>query len=108
MKPVLKTLQATSETSLPYIVDSVQANVSKVIGQLANSGITDSVVVEDVSITTNDSVLNHGLGRAARGWIVIGKNAASDIFESGSENPSPNTILILKATANVTASFLIF
>lgn len=107
-KPTLKTLQSGTTEGLPYIVDTVQANVGSVVNQLSQSGITDSVFRENVSIETNDTVVNHGLGRPPRGWIVVDKTGVGDVYRSSSNNPAPNQTMILKASEEVTASFMFF
>lgn len=107
-KPTLKTLQSSAPEGLPYIIDTVQANVGSVVNQLSQSGITDCVFQYDIEVGTSDTVVNHGLSRPPRGWIVIDKLGVGDIYRSSSNNPAPNQTMIFKSSADVTASFMFF
>lgn len=107
-KPTLKTLSPTSQDGLPYIVDTVQANVGSVVDKLAQSGITDSVFQTGVTIETTGTVVNHGLGRELRGWIIVDRDGIGDVYKSSSNNPSPKQTIILVSTVEVTVSLMFF
>lgn len=108
MIPTFKTLQSTTQESMGYLIDTVQANVSQVVNQMNKIGLTDTTIINGVSVSTSDTVVNHNLGRKHNGWWVVGKNAACDVFESSSNNPSPTTSIILRATSSATISLIFF
>lgn len=64
--------------------------------------------VQEVEITTADTVVNHGLEQATEGWIILKQNAAQVIYESSTVNDFPETTVILKAGGTVTADLFFF
>ena len=64
--------------------------------------------VQEVEITTADTVVNHGLEQATEGWIILKQNAAQIIYESATVNDFPETTVILKAGGTVTADLFFF
>jgi len=64
--------------------------------------------VQDVDITTADTVVDHGLEQAPEGWIILKQNAAQVIYESATVNDFPETTVILKAGGTVTADLFFF
>lgn len=55
-----------------------------------------------------DKIIDHGLRRVPRGFVVLKKNAPGDIYESSTSNPRPDLQIILKATSAMTASIWVF
>ena len=64
--------------------------------------------VQDVDITTSDTVVDHGLEQAPEGWIILKQNAAQVIYESATVNDFPATTVILKAGGTVQADLFFF
>ena len=64
--------------------------------------------VQDVEITTSDTIVDHGLEQAPEGWIVLKQNAAQVIYESATANDFPQNTMILKAGGTVTADLFFF
>ena len=64
--------------------------------------------VQDVEITTSDTIVDHGLEQKAEGWIILKQNAAQVIYESATVNDFPETTVILKAGGTVTADLFFF
>ena len=64
--------------------------------------------VQDVDITTADTIVDHGLEQAPEGWIILKQNAAQVIYESATVNDFPATTVILKAGGTVTADLFFF
>lgn len=55
-----------------------------------------------------DTPINHTLGRAVKGWIIVDKNATGDIWQSTTANPIPTSSIILRSNATMTVSILFF
>jgi len=64
--------------------------------------------VQDLDITTADTIVDHGLEQKPEGWIVLKQNAAQVIYESATVNDFPETTVILKAGGTVTADLFFF
>lgn len=65
-------------------------------------------VFKSAAIGTGDTIVQHGLGRELVGWMIVGQNAASTIYESSSTNNFKDSQIILKASGTVTAKFYFF
>lgn len=65
-------------------------------------------IVNDVVLTTADTLVSHGLGRTPLGYIIIGLNANATIYTSPTTNNASTATLILRASGNVTANILFF
>jgi len=55
-----------------------------------------------------DTIVNHTLGRAVKGWIIVDKNATGDVWQSSTTNAIPKSSIILKSNATITVSILFF
>ena len=55
-----------------------------------------------------DNVVQHTLGRPAKGWFVVNANAAATVYQSKSTNPVPNQQILLVTSATVTVSLWVF
>jgi len=55
-----------------------------------------------------DKVLNHGLRRTPKGFVVLKQNAQGSIYESTTTNPRPDLQIILRATSAMTANIWVF
>ena len=64
--------------------------------------------VQDLEITTSDTIVDHGLEQAPEGWIILKQNAAQVIYESATANDFPQNTIILKAGGTVTADIFFF
>ena len=85
-------------------------NVSRVFQSLyANPLLNNPVIVKGLLFSSGtDLLVNHKLGRAVTGYIVINSNAAVNIYQSATLNRAPTTGIILKSNANATVDLLFF
>ncbi len=74
---------------------------------LANP-ISQSRILTNQVLKAGMNTINHGLGRKLQGWIVIGINGVSTIYDSQSSNPMAQLTLLLSASSPVTISLLVF
>ena len=87
----------------------VQTNVGLVLDQLPKIDILDGRRVNDVALTAGSAVdVSHGLGRKYRGVIVVSQNAAGTVRESTNTNSFPDRIVIMTASATITADLWVF
>lgn len=90
-------------------VRHVQESARAVFDDLAKRSILDGQAITDLTITSGTPlIVQHGLGRKLTGWIVTGKDANANVWDSQSANGMPNRTLILNASANVTISLWVF
>lgn len=83
---------------LQNTADTVNGNL-----ELSNNFLVPFKSVLFASANT-DVTVNHGLGRVPRGYLIIGVNAASIIYDGAGEPTS--TTIKLKASAACTAKIL--
>lgn len=87
-------------------LNRVQDNIVLFTTPITNISILDGALVEDVSLSTSETKVNHTLQRKPIGWIIVKKDAAQDVYESGSTNQ--DRFLSLTATGTVTVSLWVF
>ena len=87
-------------------LDRVQDNIQTFSEVLTKIPFLDGVLLEDVILTTTEKLINHTLGRKPLGWIIVKKNAAQDIYESGTTLQT--RFLSLTAAGTVTVNLWVF
>jgi hypothetical protein len=87
-----------------FELQRVQDNIVSSLNVIAALPLSDGVLLEGVDVATQETVINHGLGREARGYIVVRKSAAVDIYDAALSRFSVNLV----ASAPVTISLWIF
>jgi hypothetical protein len=87
-------------------LDRVQSNVELFAGSLQNIPLLNGRLVTDVALTTSETLIEHKLGRAIRGWIIVDKNASQDVYRSSED--LPERFLPLTAAGTVTVDLWVF
>lgn len=82
-------------------------SIGEVIEQITSKNLLDGRLIEGIVVTAGTvKVVDHGLERGYRGWVVVKQNANSNIWES---TPNLPTLQIrLNASVNVTISLWVF
>lgn len=89
-------------------VSSLQDATEAVLKQIRNRQIIDGRLIEGVTIETVETVVDHKLGRALRGWIVVRQGADARIWDQQDDNARPELSLVLVASASVKVSLWVF
>ena len=87
-------------------LNRVQDNIAVFANPITRNLLLDGVLIEDIDLTTSETKVNHTLNRKPNGWIIVKKDAAQDVYESGST--VPDRFLSLTAGGNVTVSLWVF
>jgi hypothetical protein len=82
----------------------VQDNIINAINPILRNVLLDGVMAEGFDITTTGTSIPHGLNRKPLGYIVIAKDAPSDVYQTAMDSK----FITLQATADVTISLWIF
>jgi hypothetical protein len=105
--PKLKKIQSSSD-ELNRIQDSLIAGMNPVL----NSVIVNGNLVKSVNLDrSKDNIVNHGLGRNYIGWIITRRYNSvgfTDVFESATQNNSPDKFLLLNTLSDLTCDLWIF
>lgn len=90
-------------------LNELQENVQDVLTPVINSQVIDGVLLKNVVLdSTLNNIVEHRLGRAPEGWILVRKRAQSTIWDLQDSNVTPSRTLILKCSANVTVDLWVF
>lgn len=89
-------------------IDQVQGYIATAINPLFQLPFASGNRVQDLDITTADTIVDHDLEQKPEGWIVLKQDAAQVIYESATVNDFPETTVILKAGGTVTADLFFF
>jgi hypothetical protein len=58
--------------------------------------------------STEDTYVAHKLGKPYRGYFVVKNNAPAVIYESSTENKTPNSYAVLRASVEATVTLMFF
>lgn len=75
--------------------------------QLAAHPLLSGVLVEDVAAVNGAFSVGHSLGRAARGFIVVGRTANVAVW-NGTVGSAPERLLYLQANGTATLTLYVF
>jgi hypothetical protein len=85
---------------------TAQSNVEAAFGNLGRSIILDGVYIENITVGTTPTLVQHKLNRAFRGYIICKQDTFTDVkFVSGND---VTLFLTLQAVASCTVSLWIF
>lgn len=93
------------------VLGQVQSNIEASLTPIQKSLIIDGIFLPGIVLKSSDSngtQINHLLGRNPNGYIVVNKNANSDVWQSDVQNTLSDKIIYLKCSADVTVSLWIF
>lgn len=90
-------------------LDNLQTNIEEALNPIINSPIVDGVLVKKVCLDPlQPTVIQHKLGRAPLGWIVVRKRNDSRIWDIQDANTNPKRSLALTCSHACTVDLWIF
>jgi len=89
-------------------LNRVQDNVDKAFQDLDKRTAMKSNVIEDVAVSVNDTIINHGLGRQCKYYVIIQSNADVSVYTSPTVNLNPKNQIILRANASGNVTLWVF
>lgn len=98
LKPFLK-LKIMERT-----VDQFQSNVEKFLRQLTPNIFLKGVLIEDVSVTTAATTINHKLGKQPQGWLILDQDTNATVWRTSWDSES----ITLDTSANCTITLWVF
>jgi hypothetical protein len=90
------------------VVNLIQDQTNSTINDILESQIIDSVLLENVSLTTGDNTVSHKLGRKLIGWIIVRQRSAGTVYDKQDTNQLNDKTLLLTASANMTVDLHVF
>ncbi len=104
IKPVHKV--KIDDKDISGTVERLASSVSKSVDSIIQSSIISGYVLENVDLTTSAARIEHKLGRAPLGYIVVRRDANAVVYEQ--EEERPDLFLNLVSSASVRVSLWIF
>lgn len=90
-------------------VKHLQDGIAQIFNQILKKQIIDGIFIQDITITGGTPLeISHGLDNTPRGWIIVKKNAESDVWQTVSDTPSATMVLNATAATTVTISLWVF
>ncbi len=89
-------------------LNRVQDRVGLPLDRLTGIGLLDGVLVEDVEMASGLNILQHGLGREVRGYLLVRSDADVRVYDDATASPQPALYHRLQATAAATVSLWVF
>lgn len=100
--------------NLPILQDAnknlvmLETRWASILNPVIANPLNSSIILKNITLSAGSNTVSTTLGRNLQGYIVIGQNAASDIYDSQSTNPTPSTTLLLNSSAACTVNLLVF
>ena len=103
----------TDDQSLRLMQNSWASALNPIISNaLVNNGFLQGQIPSDknlgIALINGTTIINHKLGRALQGWIVVRNNAAATIYDAQATNLTPELTLVLVSSAACTVSLVVF
>lgn len=97
------------ESQRIYDLRTVQDNVALVLDEIADKAHLDSFLLEGITVSTTETLVQHKLGRKVRGWHIVRKNGYADVKDNIDDTTADlNKFLPLLAESEVTISLVVF
>ncbi len=78
------------------------------INPIIANPLVNGNLLKNISVQSGDNVINHGLGAALQGYIVVKNSAAVTFYDKQDVNSMPQLTLILHASDVTTISLYVF
>ncbi len=86
-------------------IDMMQNRWATILDPVITNPLVNGRLIEDISLTTGNNVINHKLGRKQRGYIITSQDGIATIFKANDFN---NLTLTLTSSADVMISLWVF
>lgn len=86
----------------------LQNKWAAILNPIIASPINSNNILKNVKLSTGVNTIDHLLQRPLIGWIVVGINAQSDIYDLQANNQTPQLTLKLNSSAACIVNLLVF
>ena len=94
----------SQDSTINRIQDRLESAFVPIFGSL----VVDGIILEDLSLSTANLEIPHGLGRRYRGYLVADLSADARVYRDTSSTSDSSQFLPLKASGAVTAKVWVF
>jgi hypothetical protein len=96
--------QLSTKLTFPDMLTKWSAQLNPLLA----SPLANAQILANVTLSSGANTINHKLGTKLQGYVVILNSANATFYDNQSTNPSPQSTLILVASAATTVSLLVF
>lgn len=89
-------------------ISQLQTTWSAQLNPLLALPLSNSVLIQGVVLAPGLNVVNHKLGRKLRGWLVVGIDNGTTIYDGQGSNQMQDLTLYLISGAACTVSLIVF
>jgi hypothetical protein len=89
-------------------LNRLQDNVADGFNGVLSASILDFNIVQSQDLAVGDNVVNHKLGRAPLGWIIIRKRGPGNFYDKQDTNTIPNKTIVINSDSAVTVDIYFF
>jgi len=86
----------------------MQNQWASILNPVIGNSIVNGLLLTGIPLKAGTTNVNHTLGRTLVGWIIVGSDGASEIYDKQAKNQTPNLTLQLVSSAAVTVSLWVF
>lgn len=86
----------------------LQTKWKSILDPLISNRASQSLILKNIKLGVGRNTINHGLGRTLQGWFVIRQNSSATFYDNQEVNSTPETTLILVASAPCLVSLEVF
>ena len=90
------------------LINQLQQNISQAVNPVLALPLTKGLTLANVQLTAGTNNVPHTLGRTLQGWFVTRIRSSATIYDAQDSNTSPNKILVLVASADVTVDLFVY
>ena len=91
------------------LLNRIQDATRDAFHRIDTSRLANAILLLGVKLKTGqDNRIPHGLGCSPLGYFVVRLNDAAAVYDSPTANKTPDKVLLLRASADVTVSLLVF
>jgi len=89
-------------------IEQMQVKWSSQLNPVISNPVINGLQLTNIKLTTGNNSVNHLLGRDLQGWIIVGINGISDIYDTQATNQLPKLTLNLVSSADVIVSLWVY
>lgn len=89
-------------------LSDMQTRWATILDPISESSIVHGSQLNDIKLTTGNNVVNHKLSRKLQGWLIVGIDGISSIYDTQATNQTPQLTLNLVSSADVNIALWVY
>lgn len=89
-------------------VNQLQSNILTYLNTMGQNALLSGITLQNISLVSGDNTINTKLNRKLQGWFIVRQRGAAQIYDKQDSNKTPNSTLVLNASAAVSVDIFVF